>query len=263
MRWKGTESFTICRFMFSKCDQVADSLSNTEAILPPPPITKIEVHLCLRFVLHFPFLYNRGSSFSVMITNSVRLHCWLHSSSYHISPFLSYISLHPPFRHPFPFLSSCWPSFVSPLPPPNVYHLIPLFLDLSQAGHSHDSFPPLSPSFPGAALPFPLPDTLRDWKQWLRWRRSASGVLCWVVAVRRRGRKALWNIWWEKWKGRTRRDLMTRTNLETETKKVLKLDEIKTTKKSMHPIATLKKKKGGTITKRVFSSTIYSAKCIN
>lgn len=139
--------------------------------------------------------------------------------------FLSHFSfpfLHfPPFRHPFPSLSSCCPSFVSPLPPPNVYHLIPLFLDLFQSGHSHDSFPPLSPSLPSAAWPFPLPDTLRDCRQWLRWRRSAGGVLCWVVAVRREGRKALWNICLVKEMEREDEKGLddTRTNLKTDAKK--------------------------------------------
>lgn len=75
--------------------------------------------------------------------------------------FPSYTSLHFPFRQPFPAFSFCLP-FVSPLHPPNVCHLIPLFLDLSQSGLSRDSFPPFSPSLSGAALPFPLPDTLRD-----------------------------------------------------------------------------------------------------
>lgn len=102
MRKKGKRSFTICQLTPSKWDQVADSFSNRKTLFPPAPITKIASHLCLRFVLHFPFLYCRWSSFSFMITDFMRLHCWLRSSSSHISlSLLSYRSSHSPFQHPF------------------------------------------------------------------------------------------------------------------------------------------------------------------
>lgn len=83
MRWIGPQSFTVLPFQVWSSRWFTEQYGGHIAASSHhrdwgAPLSS--------FCTPFPFLYNRGSSFSVMITNSVRLHCWLHSSSYHTPP---------------------------------------------------------------------------------------------------------------------------------------------------------------------------------
>lgn len=98
--------------------------------MPPAALTKIDSRLCLHFVLHFPFPYDRGSSFSVMITDSGRLHCWPRSSSSTVSLLFLLHFLPLSILEPFPSLSSCFTYVHVSSPPCNFYRSIPPFLDL-------------------------------------------------------------------------------------------------------------------------------------